>query len=205
MSVSQYALITLAEMRTFPGFASLRASEDAILEALIDAATLDFERFWDNYGVRRPVYAEKHTYREIKRDSPDANEIQLRRYPVLASSGVAIVDSAGNLVGPDEYWIEEDIGQLHTTSGWTIPLDANGFEAYWQCTYVAGRVNSTSEVPANIKTACKMWVADLYKRPDRGLVSKKVGDLSLTYAQQSGEDLPRVIKSMIGQWKKIEV
>jgi len=66
-------------------------------------------------------------------------------------------------------------------------------------------VASTALVPANIKHACKMWVASLYKRSDRDLISKRVGDLSLTYANGSSDELPEIIKRMISAWKKREI
>ncbi len=111
-------------------------------------------------------------------------------------------DPAGNSIASDDYWVDPDVGQLRTAGGWQVPQDSNGFETYWQVSYVAGRVASTALVPANVKHACKMWVANLYKRTDRDLVSKSVGDLSLTYAQGSGQELPSLIKNMISQWKK---
>lgn len=198
-----YDLITLAEMKTFPGFAALASTEDAILSALITAATYDFEAYWDNYGVRRAV-TERVSYREMKRLSANADVIFLSKYPVVPS-GIAIADPAGNTIGSDDYWVDQDIGALRTAGGWGIPQDANGFETYWTITYTAGRVAQTADVPANIKHACKMWVATLYKRPDRDLVSKSVGDLSLTFAKGTSDELPEVIKRMISQWKKREV
>lgn len=196
------ALITLGELKTFPGLASAPASEDDILQAMIDAASLDFEAYWDNYGVQRSV-TEKHTYREIRRATPNADKIQLDKYPIVLVT--SITDPAGNTIGPDDYWIDADIGALRANGGWTIPVDSNGFESYWTIVYKAGRVANTASVPANIKHACKLWIYQLYKRPDRDLISKSVGDLSLTFAKGTSEDLPELIKRMISAWKKREV
>lgn len=202
-SLESYALITLAEMKTFPGFANLATANESIVEALINAVTHEFEDYWGTYGVRRVVYDEQHTYRDILRDTPNASKIRLNRYPILAASGVSIVDPAGNSIASTDYWINSDFGEVNTTGGWQIPLDSNTFTTYWKCTYVPGWVNSTGDVPANIKTACKMQVAARYKRPDQNVTTKKVGDLSITYAQAKGdgEGLPAHIKSMISVWK----
>ena len=206
MSVSEFALITLDEMKSFPGFAGLASAEEPAVEALIDAATLDFEKEWDNYGVRRADIVERALFRDILEATPRGNVIELSRYPI--ASVASIVDPARNTVLATEYWIDINTGRLYTSGSWPMPIDENGFATYWTVTYTAGRVADTASVPANIKTACKMWVSSLYRRTDRDLISKKIGDLTLTYASGGGSEpggLPATIKSMIAGWKKTEV
>jgi hypothetical protein len=202
MSVSSAALITLPEAKLFPGLASLALADESLLEALIDAASLDFEKEWDNYGVQRSV-TEDHTYKEIRARSRSADIIWLRKYPIVSIT--SITDPAGNTVASTEYWIDKQLGALRTTGGWTIPQDSNGFETYWTVIYTAGRVASIAAVPANIKLACKMWVAELYKNPTQNVKSKSVGDLSITYREGSSEGLPDQIRRMISCWKKVSV
>jgi len=194
---STYDLITLAEAQTFPGMSNADVS---ILAALITAASLDFETFWDNYGVQRQV-AERYSYREIKISSAHANTIWLRKLPIV--SVASIVDQDSNAILSTDYWIDYDLGALRTTGGWYIPHDANGFETYWTVTYTAGRVADTASVPANIKHACKMWVAELFKNSSQNVTSKSVGDLRISYKETKG-DLPDQIKRMIGAWKKAD-
>jgi hypothetical protein len=203
MTVSTYALITLAEAKVFPGLSAVPASDDAILEGLIDAAAADFEDYWDNYGVRRSV-TEKVTWHDIKLRSRDLSAVYLSRYPI--SSVESITDPASNTIAATEYWIDSERGILRTTGTWKLPQDSNGFVTYWTIVYTAGRVAATANIPANIKAACKAWVADLYKRPDRDVISKSVGDLSLGYrSSEVTGGLPEYIQHKIAVWKKREV
>ena len=203
MTVSSTALITLAEARLFPGLSAVPTSEDAILEGLIDAASLDFEEYWDNYGVRRSV-TENVPYHVMRLRSRNLSAIFLSKYPIYSVE--SITDPALNTIPSTDYWIDSDAGALRTTGTWKLPQDSNGYITYWTIVYTAGRVAATVNVPANIKAACKVWVAQLYKRPDRDLVSKSVGDLSLGYRSAEGTGgLPEDIQHRISGWKKREV
>lgn len=202
--MSEYGLITVEEAKNFPGLNSLSDSQDPILDALIDATTVTFEAYWDTYGVRREV-TERHNYSDIKHDSRNADIIYLRKPPVV-SSGITIEDPAGNTIDSDDYWVDQDMGVLRTAGAWQIPQDDNGFQTYWEITYTGGHAVNTAAVPSNIKTAAKMHVASLYKRPDRDVIAKKIGDFSLTYRQEAQSDeLPTIIKHMISPWKKVSV
>lgn len=199
MAVSEYALITLDEAKEYPGMTALSASDEAMVEAMIDAATFDFESFWDNAGVQRQ-FVEGYTYDEIRE-----GKIELQHYPIVSVS--SIVDQAGNSIGPSDYWINKNCGWLICANTWAIPQDSNGFQTYWTITYTAGRVAKTEDVPANIKHACKGWVAIKYRHADQDLVQKSVGDLSIRYRewQRAGEDenvLPTWVRNSIIQWKK---
>lgn len=193
-------LITLAEAKVFPGMGSLPATDEAIVSALITAVSLDFEREWDNYGVQREV-TERYSYRAIKAGLWNADTIWLHKFPVV--SVTSITDPDGNTIDADDYWIDKDVGCLRILGGWTIPQDSNGFATYWTIVYTAGRVASVSDVPTNIKLACKMWVAMLYRDPTQNVKSKSVGDLAITYKDGSkAGSLPNHIRAMISCWKK---
>lgn len=206
MSVSDYALITLAEAKVFPGLSSLAAADESLVEALIDAATADFEAYWDNYGVQRAV-SERYSYQDIIRDEPSYGAIWLRKYPVVSVSDIR--DQYANTIAPDEYWIDQDKGALRCmgTAGWDVPTCSGGYATYWTIGYTAGRVANTASVPANIKLACKMYVAELYKSPSQNVKSKTVGDLSITYARSDNQqpELPVMVQRLIAPWKKREV
>lgn len=198
-----YNLITLNELKNYPGLSSVAGTEEPILESLIAAATKQFERYWETYGVQRGISEEIITYRQIRRDTPDASLMELKKRPI--QSVVSIEDPDGNTIDSGNYWTDEMRG-LKTTGGWTIPQDSNGFQTYWMVTYSGGWVANAASVPDNIKTACKMWVASLYRNYDRNVLSKKVGDLSITYRDTTKKgDLPDYIKSMISEWRIIEV
>ena len=126
--LSPYVLVTLNELKNFPGLSQVPQSQDVILEELIEAATSDFEKEWNNYGIQRTICLERHAMSEIRRMSRNANKIQLKRYPILTASGVVITDPAGNSVASTDFWIDPDVGQLVTIGGWPTPYDSNGFE-----------------------------------------------------------------------------
>jgi len=209
MAVSDYALITLAEAKVFPGLAALPAADEGVVEALIDAVSFDFEAYWDNYGVQRAV-AERYTYREIIRESPNYDTIWLRRYPIISVSDIR--DQYANTITSSDYWIDADVGALRCTewAGWDVPTNSGGYNTYWTIGYTAGHVANTAAVPANIKLAAKMRIAQLYKSPTQDVSAKSVEDLSITYKQAGGmsgsEDtgLPIAIQRLIAPWKKRE-
>lgn len=201
-----YALATLSEIRTFPGLSSVEenASNDAILDALIDSATTDFEAYWNTNGVRRSV-TERHNYKSIVNLSRNADKIYLRKPPVVPS-GITITDPAGNTIDSDDYWVDEDAGVLHTTGVWNIPQNDAGFQTFWTIVYTGGWAVNTAGVPASIKTAVKMRVANLYQRPDKSVIRKKIGDFELGYRDTKDEpDLPIAVKALIEPWRIISV
>lgn len=171
-----YELITVAEARLYPGLSAIASSDDGIIEALIDSATYEFERFWRSAGVQR-TFTEDYTWHDISGWSANKNVIWLRNRPIV--SVTSITDPDGNTIASDEYWIDKRAGALRTTGQWAIPQDANGFATYWTIVYVAGHWASTAAVPPNIKDACKMQVAFGYKNPDPDIVEKQVGDLRI--------------------------
>jgi hypothetical protein len=199
MAVSPYALITLDEAKEYPGMSALPASEEAMVETVIDAVTADFEDFWDNYAVQREV-SEDYTY-----DRFVEGKIELNHYPIVSVK--SITDPAGNTIASTDYWIDKAHGYLVCANTWAIPQDANGFQTYWTIVYTAGRVANTAAVPAHIKHAAKAWVAVKYRHADQDLVQKSVGDLSIRYRewQREGETeqlLPTWVRSAIVMWKK---
>lgn len=199
---SEYALLTLSELRTFPGLKSVNvtAENDAILDALVDGVTASFEEYWRTYGVRRSV-TERHTYESIRRNSRDANAIYLRKPPVVPS-GITIADPADNSISSDDYWVEQTTGVLHTTGAWGVPQNDAGFQTYWEITYTGGHFVNAAAVPGVAKAAAKMYAANIYQRPDKDLTRKRVGDLELGYRDTKEEpDLPQHIKAMISPWK----
>jgi hypothetical protein len=192
-------LITIEEMRRYPGFESMSSAKEQSVASLIAAVTAEFEEYWGAYGVQRSI-SERSDYERMLSDSPGFDKIWLSRAPIV--SVTSIIDPAGNSVASTGYRIDCDLGCLYAPGGWQTPVDANGFAAYFTVTYVSGWVASPDLVPANIKQACKMRVAGLYDHPDREMTSKKVGDLTLTYAVgQDPAAIPDAIRGFIRQWK----
>jgi uncharacterized phiE125 gp8 family phage protein len=202
---SAYDLITLAELKLFPGFSQVASTEDAILEALITAISYDFEAFWGTYGIQRAV-TERHTWNSIYKSSRDSSVIWLEKPPI--ASVTSITDPAGNTISSNDYWIDSDIGALRMSGGWQIPQDSKGNATYWTIVYTGGHVAAVGDVPPHIKTAAKLWAYSVYKRPDRDVLSKSVGDLSVGYRASewgSTESIPSHIANRICEWKKADV
>lgn len=194
MSVGTYALITLAELQTFPGIpAALSAAQTTSLEGLIDAASAMMDAYCRNDLIQRSA-SEDYTWNEICKMG---RRFELRRYPLV--SVTSITDPAGNTTAATNYWMEKDAGVLWRNGSWSAPVDSNGFITYWTVVYVAGRWATTAAVPAHVKMLCKQQVASMWGRPDGGVKSTAVGDLKITYtdAEESGQN-PQLLDSVKG-------
>lgn len=188
-------LISLAEARNYPGMPA--SGEADLIRALISACSLALEESCETAFIRR-VFTEDYAHEYLIRRPDRDNYIQLRRYPIY--SVTSITNPAGNTIAATDYWIDKPHGRLVCAGVWDVPQDSNGFVTYWTIVYTAGRYAASANVPANLKMACKMMVASLYGRPDRDVVSKSVGDLSLNYAQDR-----RAIAALVSPYRSISV
>jgi len=199
MSVATTSLITLAEAKVYPGMGSLASADEPIVESLCDACALEFESYLGKALIQR-AFTEDYTYTEISRQSRESDIIWLRRYPIV--SVTSITDPADNTIADTDYWIDKVMGALRANSSWSLPKDDNGFTSYWTIVYTAGYWATTAAVPANIKTAAKMYVAYLYSRPNPEVASKSVGDLRIAYAESKGDSsIPASIRAKIDYLK----
>ena len=205
MSISDYALITLPEAREYPGMPS--SGNDSIIEGLIDGCSLDIEQYCNGKIFVQRALTEDYTWDQIKQQSRNNNAIWLRKLPIV--SVASITDPASNTVDSDDYWIDKVHGCLRTTGQWVIPQDSNGFAAYWTIVYTAGLFENTLAIPGNVKMACRIYVAQIFRHPDPDVIEKAVGDLKIKYneARKMEVDfmIPARVRSLIGSYKSFEL
>jgi len=202
MSASDYALIETFEAREYPGMPA--TGSDAIIDVLIDGCSLAIEKHCDGKLFVQRAITEDYTWEEIKRQSKHADTIWLRKQPLV--SVTSITDPAGNTVDSDDYWLDKAKGALRTTGQWTIPQDSNGFATYWTIIYTAGLFASTLAVDANLKLACMMFVADLFKHPNPAVLSKSVGDLKISYREKAQVSaLPDGVQKLVANYVSFEL
>jgi len=197
MSVSSNALITLAELQTYPGIpSSLSAVDTTILEALIDAVSKEIDN-WTGITMIQQSFIEHYLWEHIK----DRTKFRLRHFPIV--SVTSITDLSSNTIASTEYWIDKVFGFLVRAGAWQVPQDDNGFATYWTIVYTAGKFANTAAVDAAVKLACKMQVGSMYRKPDPSVVTKTVDDLSLTFAtgEDKGEYLLAEVRNILRPYK----
>ena len=170
MALSATALISLAEAKTHLSIGD--TSQDTLLEALIDGCSARILAYLQNHVVIQS---------RTERHYGGKQRIYLQRYPYV--SGLSITDEALNTVPSTDFTILAEQGIVHHAGGcWPIAQDANGNVSRWIVVYAAGLAVNTAAVPADLKQACKAWVAILMARRDPSVTSKRVGDLAISYS-----------------------
>ena len=196
MSVSSYALVSLAELQTYRGIPNPgTAAEQTSLEELIDAATKAIESRCQNGFVNRS-YTEDYYWWQIGGWSRDKSVIRLKQYPIVSVTSITDQDSPANTVASTDYWLEKRLGRLIRPGGWTIPQDSNGFATYWPIIYTSGRYAATANVDDDLKLACKVQVAAMWNRPDKSVRRKRVDSLELEWGaseNETGELVPEAV------------
>lgn len=165
-----YALISLDEARTYLGVSD--STKAARIQALIEAVSEMVEAYIGNALVKRD-------FTELKLGGK-TGEWFLWRYPV--NSIASIVDPDSNTIAAANYHLIAEQGRIIYRYGkFPIARNSTGAEERWTITYNAGRFDATDSVEPRFKEAAKILLGKRYHRPDTGVLSKKVGDLSLTY------------------------
>lgn len=189
------ALITLAELKTYLGLTS--SSQDARLDALIDAVSAAIEQYCQNPLIIQTGLAE--FYEETPNRSP---RLYLKHYPVVQVTDIR--DEADFLIPLTEVNVRREWGELYRAGGWPRPQDANGNPARWRVTYDAGRFATVALVPADLKLAAKKWVSLARELVTPGVQSKSMGQISVTFADLASlfEDGPPLeVAQLLGPYK----
>ncbi|WP_051459438.1 head-tail connector protein [Paenibacillus zanthoxyli] len=177
-------LTTVERARTM-----LRAdpADDDILNLLIPAASAAIETHC-NRSFGRLEYTET-----VK---PEQREyVLLRNYPI---ESVVSINGDTSL---EDYTIEKDRGMI-IKPGWssTKPVSV---------VYTAGYilpVDATNDVPAtlpaDIEYGCILMIQQMQREP--GVIAERVGDLSVTYAQDDGK-MPVAVRALVGPYRNINL
>lgn len=131
--------------------------------------------------------------------------LYLTRYPII--SVTSITDPAANTVSAADYVVYKAEGMLIHSGAWPVAQDTSGNIARWSVVYVAGRYANTAAVEANLKLACKLLVATRFSQREGDVISKRVGDLSISYREgQAGNGgLPVEVTSLIAPYVSLGV
>jgi hypothetical protein len=118
----------------------------------------------------------------------------------------SITDPAGNTVASTEVVVFKERGILERSGLWPTPQDTNGNPAYWTVVYTAGLFDSTAEVDAALKRACKMLVKMTAARPNPEVSRKSVGNLSLDFRQMNDNDvIPKEVMALLWPYRSVGV
>lgn len=195
-SSTETSLISLSDYKLSAGITT--TDDDAAIQAALDNATSLVEGFL-GYPLKRQVYEEKVVgYGSL--------ELSLSRVPVLA---VESIYASTELVDPDTYEIgNAESGTIFREDGWpwTVGLEyemvphvaprseQKSFTVVYEAGYSvngsteSGWLSTGESVPGDIKAALLHTTTFFYKSAGRdpSIESKKIGDLSITYAGGGG-------------------
>lgn len=179
--LSSYALTTVVRTKQFLGISS--SSDDAIIEALINAVTDQIEK----YCNRR---FKKTTYTDEEYDGLGGNTLLLRNYPVdLTSFALGVRDTNLNeadwsAINAQDYFVALSAGVVSYVNGGFFPSVRR-----YRATYSAGYdFNNTttflSDVgAADLELAAWKMVGRQYfdRRGNSSVKQESIGDYSVTY------------------------
>jgi len=172
------AIVTLAEMKLHIRHTLSDTSEDAFLNSLVEAATLEAEKYCNR--ALRP-----QTWKLLLDWFPDCREIEIPMAPITAVSSVVYYDSAGSPVtmsGADyQVDIQREPARIALASAlqtWPITDSdkINAVEITFTCGYA-----TAADVPAGIKHAVKMAAASMYSNREDEVQGQGFGKTDRTF------------------------
>lgn len=186
MPLVSYALVTLADTKTFLGISD--SSKDAVLEMLINIAT-------DYIQTQTGVFFKSATYSLEEYDGTGTDQIQLRHFPVTAFTKLEVNNATDNTeawseISTTDYWVDTDTGIITKTTQFRDFDEGNeddeslsqtlffkGKNRY-RATYTAGFTN----IPYDIQFACMSIAGQmLSSQSGQAIKSESLGDHSITY------------------------
>lgn len=190
------SLVTLAEAKIHLGIAADVETEDEKINALIDSASNQIERYCRTFFIRRTVSAEPHDGQK--------KLIFLAKYPVVSIT--TFVDPAANAVPSTDYYLDKPTGKLTHWGRFPRPTNSEGFTTKWLITYIAGWYDSVETVDADLKLACLRLVALDSESPTGGVDSVSVGSLSISYsgadADGIGGGMPKSVAGILSTYRR---
>jgi len=162
-------------------------ADDTLLELLIPAASAVIETYCNRtFGFGE--YTEQV-------GGHCGHYIVLRNYPIVS---VASINGKTDL---SAYTIERDRGMIWRP-GWICRKPVT-------VVYTAGYVlpgddpvEGVAPLPADIEYGCILMIQQMQREP--GVTSERVGDLSITYAQEDGK-MPPAVRALVGPYRNVNV
>lgn len=200
MAVSIYALIERTEAERFLQLGSLSAEEEILLDALINACSLEIESLCRTFLIIRgsgspavDAITEDHSGGVDGASLGGAKRLYLKHLPIASVTSIA--DDDGNTVPAADYTVVAAQGILEHDSTWPRPVGR------WTVTYSAGRFVDTDSVSSDLKLAAKMLVGSRFTNRSPGTKSR-VGDVSVEHSEQA---IPNAVIALVGSYRVIDL
>jgi hypothetical protein len=185
-------ILTLDEVKDIIGLPASDTADDQKIMRLIPQATRRLEVYLNNFVVQRS-HTEHHYGLQ--------GQWWLERYPIASITSIA--DPASNTIEADEYRLEEEKGLIISTTGlFTTAMDTSGRRSRWEVIYVGGKFAGIDDVTDEYKQALALLLIERFERPEPGIISRKMGDLTVTYSSQE-ELVPPEVAALVGGYASI--
>jgi len=158
--------VELEQMKDFLGITGGNPRHDAVIQGLIADGSALFEK-----ETGRVIDQTAHT--EYLHIGQRQDVVNLKQYPIISCDGISYADELDLAYESDEYFVEEDTGQIHMLDG---AFFAPG-KRKLVVTYEAGFANT----PNDVQLATMIQVAGIFtNRRQRGFVQQSMGASSHT-------------------------
>lgn len=206
-SSTELALITTQQLRDVLGTTS--TSDDSLMQSMCNRATAELSGYL-GYPLIRNVYSETVA-------GFGSNELQVSRVPVLSVESIyystQLVESTSYVIdNPSAGILSRDLGWAWTAglqyelTGHVAPnSELKRFTIVYEAGYAlsgstaAGWLTTGEPVPYEIEDALLAAATFRYKAKSRDLsiTSKRIGDLSISYAENLTGGLPNTITNLV--------
>lgn len=193
------ALCTLAAVKAALNIPTGTTSKDALITALIYAASDWAERYCDR-TFTSTTYTEYFSPGRDKRVR-QYRELIPRQWPIISVTSIredadrAFTDADTLLAATEDYWNDENRIYLYGSGDW-VSFAAG--ERTVQLVYVAGYAT----IPADIQRAAVMLTVKLFYDSDRqkqGISSESLGGTTVTYTD---DDMPKAAKAILDLYRR---
>lgn len=149
MSISNYALCEVADVKEDMNINAEDIGKDAIIEKLIEAYSPILENYLNKYVVNRSLIE--------KYDGDGTLTLFLNYCPVVSVTELKIDDE---VISEDDYLLYKEMGKIVLDNGSIFTKDLQNVEIQ----YVAGYGEDRTKIPQPIKQACISIVGFYMKR-----------------------------------------
>jgi hypothetical protein len=179
-------------------------SKDAQVAGLITGASAFLENWCRKPLIQRDL-VERHTGAApgVQRAGRGRwKRIYLRARPIV--SVTSVVDESPtpqSMVEGVDYYVFKDHGILEHYAWWPTPFKGS-LIGEWVCTFKAGYFTGINTVPADVKVACAMQVAEFLARPAPSISSLNTGNFSASF-RDPGDSLapPAEVRAIMAKYK----
>lgn len=194
-------LITLNDVRVILAKDGLDSADTTLIEEhLIPGVSKAIESYCGRNIFDQENLTEYHS-------GDDDDILQLDQWPINSVASVHYRSGSGwnpasdwatELTENDDFYIESSRGQLIATETEWVKS-----KRYYKIVYRAGYI--TGNIPEDIKTAAKIWVAILFQKIKSNLHGVQVhiiGDESFSYDFGS-DGIPKEVKGLIDSYRRV--